>query len=137
MNSLAITLSTKLAFIGTIFNRFQEGGPLGMTLVLVCLLLSILAISLAARNLNRNSEAYNKYKSLANQAALLGLVIGLFNAILGLVGIFDAVEAMGDASPSLVAGGLKVALLSPLFGFLTFILGRTGTFVLGWMSRNP
>jgi len=107
-----------------------------MTLVLVCLILAIVFIALAGKHMKSNQVSFEKFKSLAKQAALLGLVIGLFNAILGLVQAFDAIEAAGDIPPAMLAGGLKVALLSPLFGILTFIIGRTGTFILDWVNKE-
>ena len=35
---------------------------------------------------------------------------------------FDAIEAAGDINPSLVAGGIKVALLTTVFGLITAII---------------
>jgi biopolymer transport protein ExbB len=39
-----------------------------------------------------------------------------------MIGAFDAIEAAGDISPSLVAGGIKVALLTTVFGLITAII---------------
>ncbi|MHA7128068.1 MotA/TolQ/ExbB proton channel family protein [Algoriphagus namhaensis] len=136
MNLLEITQLQNLAFIGFMIDRFREGGPLGMTLTLICLILTLLLLILAGRYLNKNQIKFHKYKSLANQAALLGLVIGLFNSVLGLIQAFDALEAFGQASQSMIAGGLKVALLAPLFGFIVFLIGRTGTFILDWVHQE-
>jgi len=35
---------------------------------------------------------------------------------------FDRIEAVGDLSPSVVAGGIKVALLTTVFGLVTAII---------------
>jgi biopolymer transport protein ExbB len=35
---------------------------------------------------------------------------------------FDAIEAAGDINPSLVASGIKVALLTTVFGLITAII---------------
>ena len=35
---------------------------------------------------------------------------------------FDAIEAAGDISPSLVAGGIKVALLTTVFGLIVAMI---------------
>ena len=35
---------------------------------------------------------------------------------------FDAIEAAGDISPSLVAGGIKVALLTTVFGLIAAMI---------------
>ena len=40
------------------------------------------------------------------------------------------VLASGAAEPAIIAGGLKVALLSPLFGLLTFSVSKLAILVL-------
>lgn len=42
--------------------------------------------------------------------------------VIGMVEAFDAIEQAGDISPSLVAGGIKVALLTTLFGLIVAII---------------
>ena len=42
--------------------------------------------------------------------------------VIGMIDAFDAIEAAGDISPSLVAGGIKVALLTTVFGLVVAII---------------
>ena len=42
--------------------------------------------------------------------------------VIGMIGAFDAIEAAGDISPSLVAGGIKVALLTTVGGLIVAII---------------
>jgi biopolymer transport protein ExbB/TolQ len=70
---------------------------------------------------------------LATDSSLLGLVIGFFASIIGLIVAFDSVEAMGDPNPAIFAGGIKVSLLTATFGLLTFVLVRFGILILRWM----
>ena len=53
--------------------------------------------------------------SLAPMLGFLGTVVGMIEA-------FDAIESAGDISPSLVAGGIKVALLTTAFGLIVAII---------------
>jgi len=39
-----------------------------------------------------------------------------------MVQAFDRIEAVGDLSPTVVAGGIKVALLTTVFGLITAII---------------
>ena len=39
-----------------------------------------------------------------------------------MIGAFDSIEAAGDISPSLVAGGIKVALLTTVFGLIVAMI---------------
>jgi len=42
--------------------------------------------------------------------------------VVGMVQAFDAIEAAGDISPTVVAGGMKVALLTTVFGLIVAII---------------
>lgn len=48
----------------------------------------------------------------------LGPMLGFFGTVIGMVGAFDAIEAAGDISPQVVAGGMKVALLTTVGGLI-------------------
>jgi flagellar motor component MotA len=60
----------------------------------------------------------------------LGLALGVMGSFIGLITAFDAIEATGGAEPSLVAGGLKVALLSTLFGLFTYSTSKLSILIL-------
>lgn len=49
-------------------------------------------------------------------------MFGFLGTVVGMVEAFDAIESAGDISPSLVAGGIKVALLTTVFGLITAII---------------
>tara|TARA_R110002050_G_scaffold48559_2_gene112910 strand:- start:10393 stop:10734 length:342 start_codon:yes stop_codon:yes gene_type:complete len=51
----------------------------------------------------------------------LAIVTGFLGQAIGLIMAFDAIEAAGDISPSLVAGGLKVSMIAPVYGTILFI----------------
>ena len=44
--------------------------------------------------------------------------LGFMGTVVGLVQSFDSIQAAGDISPTLVAGGMKVALLTTLLGLI-------------------
>ena len=46
----------------------------------------------------------------------LSPMLGFMGTVVGMIGAFDAIQAAGDISPTLVAGGIKVALLTTLVG---------------------
>lgn len=48
----------------------------------------------------------------------LGPMLGFFGTVVGMVQAFDAIEAAGDISPSVVAGGMKVALITTVGGLI-------------------
>lgn len=65
--------------------------------------------------LERNVSWISLFIALAPMLGFMGTVIGMIEA-------FDAIEAAGDISPSLVAGGIKVALLTTVFGLIVAII---------------
>lgn len=52
----------------------------------------------------------------------LAPMLGFLGTVVGMILAFDAIEAAGDISPSLVAGGIKVALLTTVFGLIVAII---------------
>ncbi len=52
----------------------------------------------------------------------LGPNLGFFGTVIGMVQAFDAIAAAGDISPTIVASGMKVALLTTVFGLITAMI---------------
>jgi len=48
--------------------------------------------------------------------------LGFMGTVLGLIQAFDAIEVAGDISPALVAGGMKVALITTVGGLVVAII---------------
>ncbi|HPI71310.1 MAG TPA: MotA/TolQ/ExbB proton channel family protein, partial [Tenuifilaceae bacterium] len=49
-------------------------------------------------------------------------MLGFLGTVIGMIEAFDAIQAAGDISPSLVAGGIKVALITTVFGLIVAII---------------
>lgn len=49
-------------------------------------------------------------------------MLGFMGTVIGMIGAFDRIEAVGDISPAIVAGGIKVALLTTVFGLIVAII---------------
>jgi biopolymer transport protein ExbB len=52
----------------------------------------------------------------------LAPMLGFMGTVIGMIQAFDAIEAAGDISPTVVAGGIKVALLTTVFGLIVAII---------------
>ena len=122
------TISVILGVI--LFDRFLEGGVLFMSLILICLLISIFFTVKSILKIKTDKEASKKTLKHINDSGTLGLALGVTGAFIGLISAFDVLEASGGAEPAIIAGGLKVALLSPLFGLLTFSVSKLAILVL-------
>lgn len=65
--------------------------------------------------LEKNVSWISLFIALAPMLGFMGTVIGMIEA-------FDRIEAAGDMQPSLVAGGIKVALLTTVFGLIVAVI---------------
>ncbi len=52
----------------------------------------------------------------------LAPMLGFFGTVVGMVQAFDRIEQVGDISPTIVAGGIKVALLTTVFGLVVAMI---------------
>ena len=65
--------------------------------------------------LEKNVSWISLFIALAPMLGFMGTVIGMIDA-------FDKIEAAGDMNPALVAGGIKIALLTTVFGLVVAII---------------
>ena len=52
----------------------------------------------------------------------LAPMLGFMGTVIGMIGAFDSIQAAGDISPALVAGGIKVALITTVSGLIAAII---------------
>jgi hypothetical protein len=105
-----------------ILDRLNEGGSLFMyTLLFVLIICSVLIIKEFLKPAQK-SKTLEILKSLS----LFALVWGFLGLMIGLIVAFDAISFDGEINPGILAGGLKVGLLSPTFGAFTFLVIRLG-----------
>lgn len=49
-------------------------------------------------------------------------MLGFMGTVIGMIEAFNRIQAVGDLSPAVVAGGIKVALLTTVFGLIVAII---------------
>jgi len=134
--NLATTNTTKL--LRKVEDSLQDGGP--DAALEVCKASAGPVASIFTQGLMRYSEGIEmveksiiSYGSVEMGKLEKGLVwislfislapmLGFMGTVIGMIGAFDAIEAAGDISPSLVAGGIKVALLTTVAGLIVAII---------------
>lgn len=52
----------------------------------------------------------------------LAPMLGFMGTVIGMIQAFDRIQEAGDLSPSIVAGGIKVALLTTVFGLIVAMI---------------
>ncbi|MFV0365736.1 MAG: MotA/TolQ/ExbB proton channel family protein [Mangrovibacterium sp.] len=63
-------------------------------------------------------------KGLSWMALFIALapMLGFMGTVIGMIAAFDAIEVAGDISPTLVAGGIKVALITTVAGLIVAMI---------------
>ena len=61
-------------------------------------------------------------KKAVKEIGLLALALGILGQLIGLMGAFEGIEAMGGVSQSILVGGLKVSSITSIYGLLIYIV---------------
>lgn len=111
-------------------------GGLWFTLPLTVLAVIILAV--AAWDgwvIFRRGETSRFRRRLLVQLGLFGFVFGLLGHALSLYEMMQAIEHIDGVTPALVAGGLRVSIIVPVFGVLVFAGAALLALLLEGMAR--
>ena len=87
---------------------FVEGGLVWM----ICISLFLIAIFIAAWKAPR----------WVKEIGIGALVFAIFGTLSGLAQMFDAIQMIGDISPAVICGGLKVTLIPTFYGFIVYFV---------------
>ena len=116
-------------------SRMNEGGP-AMYIILLAFLLSLIFVVIAFVKRDKDSVMAKKMIGLATESSLIALVVGCLASVMGIIQLFDMVEALGDVNPALFSGGLKVSLLTITFGLFSFAVARIGVLIYKWSLKS-
>lgn len=112
--------------MNSLLGKFNDGGPI-FTYTIFIVLIVILALFIKGlTDKGDNKKTIDLLKSFAWFAVAWGFMGRTF----GLIKAFDMVGAAGELTPGLLAGGLKMALIDPLFGIFVFIIAHAGIIIL-------
>ena len=113
---------------------FFMGGPIFMgiltLLLLVILAVSILYIIKLTKGKSIPQGNFSHQLSYLKSIGLFSMIVGILGQLTGLVMAFSAVEQVGDISPALMFGGLKVSMISTLYGISIYLFSIIIWFVL-------
>jgi len=122
-----------------VFKHFYEGGPSFMSVVYLLWIVVIIMTVRIIYDLVKGKKTIAKLKkenevilftgSFAFLVGVLGQVVGLFEAL-------GVVEQVKDISPSLLAGGLRVSTIAPLYGLTLFVISGLLWFVFRQVIWN-
>ena len=105
---------------------FYMGGPAFMgTLTVILILMVAWAVYHFLPVFLKKEVNFAKTRSKLKHIKTIGtfaLVTGILGQLIGFYFAFAAIEVAGDISPSLVMGGLKVSMITTLYGIFIYLL---------------
>lgn len=113
---------------------FYMGGPLFMgilttLLVIIIALIVYFTISIA----NGKAASNNNFRhqlTYVRSVGLFTMITGILGQLIGLMSAFKAIEAAMDISPAIIAGGLKVSMITTLYGIFIYLFSILIWFLL-------
>lgn len=119
---------------------FYEGGPLFMGILTAIFVIMVAwTVYQFLPVLLKKDFDYNKTKERLKHIKTIGtfaLVFGIVGQLIGLYQAFSAVEQMGGVSPALLMGGLKVSMITTLYGILIFLISLILYFVTDFVASK-
>lgn len=112
---------------------FLKDGGLLITIPILVLLGVMIILWAKAYKMQGDNK---KFISLISSISWFTLAWGYLGRTIGLIGSFDKIAAVGDISPNIVSEGLRMALIGPLFGLVSFLVARLGIIILSLKKRN-
>lgn len=119
---------------------FYMGGPLFMGILTLLLLIVLSAALYNFLQLSRGNVVHET--TFAHQltyiksVGLFALVFGIFSQLIGLYQAFSAIERAGTVSPALLAGGLKVSMITTMYGMAIFLVSYLLWLGLEYLRKN-
>lgn len=116
-----------------ILKHLFEGGPWFMFPIAVMWVTTIILSAKSYINYfseNRNTEMIAKHKRTILFLGSFALIFGMLGQLIGLYGALDVIEQVGDVSPYLIAGGLKVSMLTVIYGMSLLLFSALNWFIL-------
>lgn len=101
---------------------FVEGGPVFM---LVITIFGLLMLASAGYKIFRMVVRKESDLLLLNYILMFGslsMITGILGQGIGLFQAMEAIQAAGDISPALIAGGFRVSMITPIYGIMIFII---------------
>jgi hypothetical protein len=107
------------------FDLFYMGGPVFMsilTLIFIAVIVVFVVNGLPVLNGNSTGEIAVRKISYIKAVGLFGLMVGILEQLIGLYQAFVAIEMIGEISPAMLAGGIKVSMISTIYGMIIYVI---------------
>lgn len=103
---------------------FFSGSKLfiGIQTIAAIIMIVLAIISTKAVLANQVNENSQRKIGLLKEVGLFAFIIGILASAIDLTGALQAIEMAGDVSPSLLAAGLRITMVTPVYGLIIYVL---------------
>jgi len=120
---------------------FIKGGPLFMSILTILLVIlvavTVYFVIIIASGKASDKPNFRHQLKYVRSIGLFTLVTGILGQMIGLFQAFNAIEAVKDISPSIVAGGLKISMITSLTGIFIYLVSIVLWFLLDlWYHKK-
>jgi hypothetical protein len=114
-----------------------EGGMPFMVPLTLMLIFNLVLIVLALIKRVQNKERQVERLELVRHIGLLALAWGVFSTVIAFFFAFGDLSRSGDTIPfNVIMGGLRVALITALYGLVIFVISLAGYLALRFSGKN-
>jgi len=119
---------------------FYQGGLLFMSiLTLIFLTMPIVAfkkgLSVFGKDSSKSKSELREGINYIKAIGLFALIIGVLGQLIGLYSAFATLEGGTSISSPVMAGGLRVSMITTLYGWLIYIVSYLIWLLLSWRLR--
>lgn len=119
---------------------FYMGGPLFMSILTILLIVMVFWILYHFVRYYSSSETdcletLRKLK-YGRSIGLFALVTGILGQLVGFYAAFATIETASDISPTIMAAGLKISMITTLYGIVIFLLSLLLWFITSVIVEN-
>ena len=91
-------------------------------ILLVVIVMGVTNAIVILKNSSGSDDRINQRLALIKSVGLFGLVFGVLGQLIGLYSAFVRIQAMGNVSPAILAGGIKVSMITTIYGVIIFLI---------------
>ncbi len=121
------------------FQLFIKGGSMMCLLLIIFVVILVLIVKKSIELFDKGDLSKQKLKAGLNAIPFWGsvsLILGFLWHFWGLMLAMSAIAEANDVSPSIVANGLAVSMISIIFGILIFLFSGIAWMILKWQYNK-
>lgn len=117
---------------------FVEGGPLFMgiltaLLFVIVILTAFYVILISGKNYKDINLTRSRLKYIKS-IGVFTMITGFLGQMVGLFEALDYIQKSPDISPMIMAGGLKVSMITPMYGMVIFLISYLCWIALDYLA---